>query len=1109
MTKCAIHLLGKFQITHNSQPLTTLSFPRAQSLLAYLALHRREPQARQQLAFRFWPDSSETQARTNLRKQLLYLRQTLPDAASFLRMDRHTVQLDPAAAIQVDVTAFKAALAHAAQATGDAALAALREAVALYTGDLLPGCYDEWLLAEREALRETYFSALERVTTLLEARRDYGEAIAYAQQLLRHDPLNEPAYRRLMRLHALNEDRAAALRVYHACITQLRTELDVPPHPDTHALYEQLLRHAEPAAAVPQALNVDAPFVGRQAEWQELQQAWQRAMRGQPNLVLITGEAGIGKSRLAQEFQTWATHQGILTAHTRAYAAEGRLPYAPVITWLRTGMLKEQWSTLTPTWLTEVARLLPEIVAERPQVAAPLPLTDDGQRHRLFEALARAILAGGKPLLLVLDDLQWSERETLEWLHFLLRFANSLATHPTPGKSPNSPRFLVVGTVRTEEVLADHPLTTLQRELARETQLTSMPLSPLTATETNALVNQMLATTLNKERAAQLYRETEGHPLFVVETIRAHFAAQRAEPAPAAKQHPSLALQATHLPPKMQTLIEARLAQLSPPARKVAELAAVIGREFTVSVLAHAIREDEDHLVEALDELWQRRIIREQGSGGYDFSHDKLREIAYHGLSQLRRRLLHRRVAQALINAYAHDVEPVAAQLAAHYEQVNDYASAQIYYRQAGEAALRIFANHEAIGHFQKAIACLLLLPVSFERDQTEIALQMLLMPPLMTTKHYSAPEAISAYQRAYLLCLRLNQAPAPAILGGLANTAIMHGEYHTSVQRAQEMLATTPNSGDSVTLIQGHYLLGVSYFWLGDFTQSEQHLAKVLALYDAQERMAYIVRYVQDPKAVCLQRLGYTLWQLGYPRRAYATIEAAFAYLETQAHPFTLGYVFTFSLMCHIDSRDLVGAQTLLVRATAFLHDHEFPHWQSMIDILAGWLQVVAGQTEAGLAQMCAAYALFYERGNRIALPFFQSLVAQAYAAVGDYRMATNWLADALQSVERQDERWCEAELYLLQGEFALQAAAEQVTATILSEAIAYFQKALTIARSQQAKSLELRASVSLARLWQQQGKRREAQQLLAEIYGWFTEGFATPDLLDAQALLAELSES
>jgi DNA-binding SARP family transcriptional activator/ketosteroid isomerase-like protein len=638
-----IDLLGDFRLLFDETPVTALKTARLQSLLAYLVLRRNAPQPRSKLAFLFWPDSTEAQAHTNLRNLLHHFRRALPEADLFLQADAGTLGWRPDAPCTLDVADFESALAQAARAeeTGHqtALRAALEEAAALYRGDLLPGCYEDWVLSERERLRQAFIEALDRLIRLLESGREYQAAIGYTQRLLRHDPLHEAAYRRLMRLRALSGDRAAALRVYHTCATTLQRELGVDPSPATHEAYERLL-NVEALPGPPQAATPAAsPLVGRDREWAQLQAAWRAAAAGRPRLALLLGEAGMGKTRLAEELVEWANRQGIANASARCYAAEGELAYAPAAAWLRA----RPWHQLDAPWLTEVARLLPEVLVERPDLSPSGPLAEAWQRQRLFEALARAILAADQPLLLFIDNLQWCDRDSLEWLHYVMRF------------DPRA-RLLILSAFRPGGIGEDHPLATLRRDLRQDGELAEIELGPLSRAETASLATNFCGRELDPAYAALVYRETEGVPLFIVEMVRAGPLAQsRGQEKTATGAGPS------SLPPKVQSVIEARLAQLSPPARELAGLAATIGREFTFGVLARASDAPEGTLVRGLDELWRRRVVREQGAESYDFSHGKLREVAYARLSAARRRWLHRRVAQALEVCHASDLEAALA----------------------------------------------------------------------------------------------------------------------------------------------------------------------------------------------------------------------------------------------------------------------------------------------------------------------------------------------------------------------------------------------------------------------------------------------------------------
>jgi DNA-binding SARP family transcriptional activator len=704
-----IHLLGDFRLACGDEAVTKVNTPRLQSLLAYLVLHRDAPQSRRHAAFLLWLDSTEAQALTNLRNLLHLLRRALPDADRFLQVDAQTLQWRPDGPFTLDVADYESALARAGRAeqAGDnaAVRTALEEAVGLYQGDLLPSCYDDWIRPEQERLQQAFIKALEQLIHLLEEQRDYRTAISHAQRLLRHDPLHEATCRHLMRLHTLTGDRASALRTYHNCAMAMERELGMDPSPATREVYERLLQAdglPAPTPTPPAELVAVSPLVGRHQEWTLLQRTWRAASAGRarpaggPRFVLLAGEPGIGKTRLAEELAQWTRRQGIATVSARCYAAEGDLAYAPVTAWLRALHLPP----LEAVWRSEISRLLPELLVEQPDLPSPGPLAEAWQRQRFFEALARAILEASQPLLLLIDSLQWCDRGTLEWLHYLLRAADR---HPSDPQA----RMLVVGTCRLEEIGKDHPLASLLQALRRDGRLTEIELNPLDEAGTAALAANVAGLELDPDLAACLYRETEGNPLFVVETVRMGVLARSREPGAQAGEVGAVCLPRP-LPSRMQAAIEARLAQLSPPARELAEVAATIGREFTFTVLARASDRDEDAQVRALDELWRWRIVREQGADAYDFSHDKLREVAYAGLSAARRRWLHRRVAQALEDVYAGDLDPVSAQVAAHYERAGQPAQAIPYYQRAAEVARRIYGNEAAIPYSEQAQALLM-----------------------------------------------------------------------------------------------------------------------------------------------------------------------------------------------------------------------------------------------------------------------------------------------------------------------------------------------------------------------------------------------------------------
>ncbi len=539
-----VRLLGQASVRLAGTDLPGFESNRLQLLLARLLVGGPIPQSRQHVAFSLWPDSSEEQARTNLRHLLHHLKNALPEPDRYLDLSRTTIQWRTDSPAWVDVEAFQEAVRQAKGAESDSlARQWLMTAADAYGGDLLPGSYDDWVLAERERLRSSAITVLDQLAGASEDDGDLNGATQSAQALVHLDPTHEPSYRRLMRLYEAAGDRARSLRVFHECVRALDRAAGVSPSSATQAVYRSLLE-ASPAPT----LTAAAPrLVGRDGDLAMSHVVWREAHSGPGRMLLVTGEPGIGKSRLLEEFADALEADGIRVARSRAYAAEGRLAYGPVTDWLKSPTLWPTVSTLDPTWRGEVARLLPQLSLPEPP-SAPEPVSEAGRRARLFDGLRHALLSSHQPTLLIVDDLQWCDADTLAFLHYFVRES---------GSAP----VMVAGSARTEEVDAGHPLSTVATGLHRAGLLTEIALGPLDAESTAELGRRLRGADLSTLEASNLYAESEGNPLFIVEAIRAA-GGRSAEEGRGLVQ------------PTVSGVLQARLGQLTPVGRRLAELCA-------------------------------------------------------------------------------------------------------------------------------------------------------------------------------------------------------------------------------------------------------------------------------------------------------------------------------------------------------------------------------------------------------------------------------------------------------------------------------------------------------------------------------------------------------
>jgi ABC-type oligopeptide transport system substrate-binding subunit/DNA-binding SARP family transcriptional activator len=780
MPTLEVCLLGTLDMCCDGHRLPKPPTLKSQSLLAYLVLHRDRPQNREHLAEIFWGDRPERKARRSLTTALWHIRRCLPEAG-YLLSEPQTVQFDPQADLWLDVDEFESQAAHDN-------LACLESAAALYGGDFIDGFYDDWIITVRYRLDTLFCDVLTRLMVKQEAASRREEALSTALRLLDLDALREDAHRLVMRVFCQLGQRNAALEQYRRCQETVQQELSAEPMVETTELYRAILdghfEVGQPVAVIPTVgteglpplpsgtnpleARVSSPLVGRESEMAFLRDHHLEAQQGEGSLVLISGEAGVGKTRLVGEFARQSRWQGTCVLWGRCYEFERILPYQPVAEALRTVVTTMTWSELEghPTWvLAEVTRLVPEILEKLPQLDVIPAIRSEQERMRLFEGLVRflAHLSTHRTLLLVLEDLHWATESTLQLVHYLAR---NLTTHAV----------LILGTLRPEAMGRRHPLRALRQELTHEGLVRPFSLGPLSPQAVEALVTKMSgAGQATVPLARRLYKETEGNPFFLMEVIKALFETQwiSLEEGRWKGDLSRISEAQLPLPTGVSETIQARVRWLDDAVQKVLRLAAVLGREFDLELLDAVCGQGEEATLEALDQLLRRRLI-DEGTGvlarDYAFTHHKIQEVIYAGIPDRHRQRSHGRAGLAMERLYGPQAGDLAAELAFHFQEGARHdealrAKAVAYLLRAGDRARLAQAHHEAAGYYQQAVASLK------QQRQHELAARTFMKLGLTYHGSLDFERARRAFDEGFVLWQRAAQSrparrmPAPQTL--------------------------------------------------------------------------------------------------------------------------------------------------------------------------------------------------------------------------------------------------------------------------------------------------------------------------------------------------------
>jgi predicted ATPase len=757
--------------------------------------------------------------------------------------------------------------------------------------------------------------------------------------------------------------------------------------------------------------------------------------------------------------------------------------------------------------------------------------TAGATKERMLRELAEAVelITAERPLALVLEDLHWGDHSTLDWLAFMAR-------------RQERARLLVLGTYRPMEMLANgHPLRTVKQELQLHRQCVEQRLGLLSQEHVASYLAVKFSPEGDARRAVSLHKlahvihqRTEGNPLFMVNVVE-YLAAQggRGETVETVQRG---------VPGDLRQMIEEQIHRLRAEEQQLLEVASVAGMEFSAAAVAAGAEIEVEAIEELCTQLARREFfLRPSGTtewpdgtvaARYSFLHSLYQEVLYERLPAGRRQRLHQRIGEREEQGYGERAREIAAELAMHFERGRDYRKTVQYLQHAGENALRRSAHQEASSLLTKGLEVLQTLPDTPERAQKELTLQLSLGAVLAATKGFAAREAKLVYARARALCQQVEEPPEffPVLLG-LWGGHYMRGELSMARELSEQLLILAQRGQDPTHLLLAHSMLGETLLSLGEVASAQAHAEQSLAHYNPQSSRFSASWSNLEPGIYALSIAALAWWDRGYPDRAVERIQRALAGARELAHPFSSVIVLACAASLHAYRQEWPEAQAEAEALLALANERGFAQRVTQGMLLRGGALVGQGEVEEGMAQIRQGLTAYWATGRGVGVAYFLALLAAAYGQVGQAEEGLALIAEALAVVDKTGERHWEAELYRIKGELIFQSSVQRLGSRVqenrkskiktrkskiaspqsltpsTQDAEACFLKAVDIARKQQAKSWELRAVISLSRLWQQQGKKVESHEMLSEIYNWFTEGFDTKDLQEAKVLLAELT--
>jgi DNA-binding winged helix-turn-helix (wHTH) protein/tetratricopeptide (TPR) repeat protein len=837
-------------------------------------------------------------------------------------------------------------------------------------------------------------------------------------------------------------------------------------------------------------------YVGREPERAEVRAALADAASGRGRICLISGEAGIGKTRLCAEIAIEAGIDGItvLAGHCSEQEAVPYLPFVEILEhwgdrWDSPGDLRRALGADAP----ELARLLPKLRRIIPDLPPPMELTVEQARRQLFNSFTNFIAQRCKaqPTILVLEDLHWADDSTLALINHLSRRHSDLP-------------LLMIATFRESEIDLNPSLSKTLEGLIRGRLATQLRLEGLPTSEVAQMLQGLSGQTPPATVVSEIHAETGGNPFFVEELFE-HLAEENRLYDSAGNFHPELKIGELEVPRNVRLVVGRRLARLSDATRRVLAVSAVIGRSFTFELLEAAAGANADTLLDCLDEAQHGGIVRSTTQcpeARFEFSHELIRQAILTQLSVARLRRLHLEVAEIIERVCSTTLEDHYAELAHHYAQTTNLGKAVTYLRLAGQQAGARSAHQEALSLLNSSLDLLRTMPETTERDSQELATQAALATILIGIKGDGAPEVKTSLSRVVDLSRRVGE--CPQLLTALYQLASFHlnrGEHRTAQELAKDLLRVAQRAGDPAAMMVGHAVLGSTAYWLGEFAFAHSNLEQAVALYDHELHGQIALVYGLDPVLDALGYDGYTLWQMGYPDQALDSARRGLAIAQKAARPDRLATALNYLAIAHMLRWENEMAIARAEEAVGLAFKEGLPFRAAIGVVTLGAAMVQSDQDDKAIEQLERIGQAIEASGSRLS-PLHAGALAHAYAKTGKVSEALSLVTRVLGGVREtssfSDEPW----LFSLKGQLFLLKDPPD-----LAEAERSFVKAIELAQKMGAKSLELRASLNLARLLSKQGHRKEARATLSEIYNWFTEGLDTSDLKNSRSLLESLS--